>query len=70
MLLLIGLVPAISVAVGLVHAVVPRLVPPHRLPKMEFQDGIPRECSAGRHPGADHQAEEVHSCCANSNSTI
>ena len=44
-LLLIGLVPAISVAVGLVHAVVPRLVPPHRLLKMEFQDGIPRECT-------------------------
>ncbi|MCX6071732.1 MAG: hypothetical protein NTU91_12900 [Chloroflexi bacterium] len=43
--LLVGLVPAITVAVGLVHAVVPRLVPPHRLLKMEFQDGIPSECT-------------------------
>ncbi len=43
--LLIGLVPAATVAVGLVHSVVPRLVPPHLLLKMEFQDGIPRECT-------------------------
>jgi cyclic beta-1,2-glucan synthetase len=42
--LAIGLVPAMTVAVGLVHSAVPRLVPPHRLPKMEFQDGIPDEC--------------------------
>ncbi len=42
---LIGLVPAVTVAVGLVHSVVPRLVPPHLLPKMEFQDGIPLECT-------------------------
>ena len=44
-LLAIGLVPAVGVAVGLVHTVVPRLVPPHRLLKMEFQDGIPGECA-------------------------
>ena len=43
--LLICVLPAISVAVSLVHSVVPRLVPPHLLPKMEFQDGIPRECT-------------------------
>ena len=43
--LLIGFVPAVTVAVGLVHSVVPRLVAPHRLLKMEFQDGIPGECT-------------------------
>jgi len=43
--ILVGAVPAVSVAVGLVHTAVPRLVPPHLLPKMEFQDGIPRECT-------------------------
>ena len=40
-----GIVPAATVAVGLVHAAIPRLVPTHLLPKMEFQDGIPRECT-------------------------
>jgi cyclic beta-1,2-glucan synthetase len=40
-----GGVPAISVAVGLVHSIVPRLVSPHLLPKMDFQDGVPRECT-------------------------
>ncbi len=40
-----GGVPAISVAVGLVHSIVPRLVPPHVLPKMDFQDGVPGECT-------------------------
>jgi cyclic beta-1,2-glucan synthetase len=43
--ILFGLVPAVTVAVGLVHSVVPRLVPPHLMPKMEFQDGIPLECT-------------------------
>ncbi len=45
LVLLLGVVPAAGVAVGLVHSVVPRLVPPHLLPKMEFQDGIPHECT-------------------------
>jgi len=42
---LISGVPAVSVAVGLVHSLVPRLVSPHLLPKMDFQDGVPRECT-------------------------
>jgi cyclic beta-1,2-glucan synthetase len=45
LVLLIGLVPAVTVAVGLIHSAVPRLVPPQLLLKMEFQDGIPRECT-------------------------
>ncbi len=40
-----GCVPAISVAVGLVHSIVPRLVSPHILPKMDFRDGVPQECT-------------------------
>ena len=42
---LVGLVPAVTVAVSVVHSTIPRLVPPRLLPKMEFQEGIPRECS-------------------------
>ena len=45
LVLLIGLVPAVTMAVGIVHSIVPRLVPPRLLLKMEFQDGIPRECT-------------------------
>ncbi len=43
--LLLGLIPAVSVAVGLVHSIVPRLVSPRLLLKMEFQEGIPSECT-------------------------
>ncbi len=42
---LIALVPAATVAVSLVHSIISRLVPPRLLPKMEFQEGIPSECS-------------------------
>jgi cyclic beta-1,2-glucan synthetase len=41
---LCGIVPALTVAVGLVHTAVPHLVQPQLLPKMDFQDGIPAEC--------------------------
>jgi len=43
---LLAFVPAMTISVSLVHSAVPRLVPPRLLPKMEFQEGIPRECSA------------------------
>ncbi len=42
---LISGVPAVSVAVGLVHSIVPKLVSPRVLPKMDFEDGVPRECT-------------------------
>jgi len=42
---LLAFVPAMTISVSLVHSLIPRLVPPRLLPKMEFQEGIPRECS-------------------------
>jgi cyclic beta-1,2-glucan synthetase len=39
-----GLIPSLTMAVGLVHAAVPRFVRPHLLPRMDFQEGIPNEC--------------------------
>ena len=44
LVLLVGWAPAMTIAVGLVHTVVPRFVRPHILPKMDFQSGIPDEC--------------------------
>jgi cyclic beta-1,2-glucan synthetase len=40
---LLGLVPASTVAVNLVNAVITRTVPPRVLPKLDFSDGIPRD---------------------------
>ena len=40
------LVPAATIAVSLVHSIIPRLVAPRLLPKMDFREGIPREFSA------------------------
>ncbi|GIV79302.1 MAG: cyclic beta 1-2 glucan synthetase [Litorilinea sp.] len=40
---LLTLVPATTVAVNLVNGVVTRVVPPSRLPKMDFDEGIPAE---------------------------
>jgi cyclic beta-1,2-glucan synthetase len=39
----LGLVPASDVAVAVVNRLVPILVPPKALPKLELADGIPRE---------------------------
>jgi cyclic beta-1,2-glucan synthetase len=40
---LIVLIPAISVATGLINWMVSRIVPPATQPKMDFRDGIPEE---------------------------
>ena len=40
---ILGLVPASDIAVSLVHRLVPLLVPPKRLPKLELAEGVPRE---------------------------
>ncbi len=42
-LVLLGLVPASEIAVSLVHRVVPALLPPRRLPKLELAGGVPPE---------------------------
>jgi cyclic beta-1,2-glucan synthetase len=39
------LLPASDLAVGVLHAVLTRLLPPRVLPKLDFKDGIPPECS-------------------------
>lgn len=40
---LVAVVPAVTVAVVLVQAAVTALLPPRRLPKMDFSDGIPSD---------------------------
>ncbi len=40
---LLGLAPASDVAVAVVNRLVPTLVPPRLLPKLELADGVPRE---------------------------
>ncbi len=40
---ILGLVPASGIAVALVHRLVPFLVPPRALPKLELARGVPRE---------------------------
>ncbi len=40
---ILGLVPASDIAVSLVHRLVPLLVPPRLLPKLELAGGVPRE---------------------------
>jgi cyclic beta-1,2-glucan synthetase len=40
-----ALLPLSEVAVGLVHYVLTLLLPPRVLPKMDFKDGIPEDCS-------------------------
>ncbi|MBN1438670.1 MAG: hypothetical protein JW929_04595 [Anaerolineales bacterium] len=39
-----GLIPSLTIAAGLVHAVAPRLIRPHFLPRMDFEEGVPDEC--------------------------
>ena len=43
LLVLLGLVPASDIAVALVHRLVPALLPPRRLPKLELAEGVPPE---------------------------
>ncbi|MGW8318974.1 MAG: GH36-type glycosyl hydrolase domain-containing protein [Candidatus Promineifilaceae bacterium] len=40
---LLALIPAVSVAVSLMNRLIPHLVPPRILPKMDFEEGIPGE---------------------------
>ena len=40
---LVGLIPASNIAVALVHRLIPHLVPPSRLPKLELAQGVPPE---------------------------
>ncbi len=42
--LLVALVPALSIAVGLVNLAVNRLVKPQLLPKLDFSEGVPTSC--------------------------
>ncbi len=44
-LVAIGALPASEVAVGLVHFLVTRLLPPRALPKLDFKEGIPPDCA-------------------------
>jgi len=41
LLALLGLVPASDIAVSFVHRLVPELLPPRRLPKLELAEGVP-----------------------------
>ncbi len=60
--LMLALVPAATIAVSLVHSLIPRLVAPRLLPKMDFDAGIPREFSAlVAIPALITRIEEVHS---------
>ena len=43
LLAMLGLVPASSIAVSLVHRLVPALLSPQRLPKLELAEGVPAE---------------------------
>jgi cyclic beta-1,2-glucan synthetase len=43
LLAILALVPASSIAVSLIHRLVPVLVPPRRLPKLELAEGVPAE---------------------------
>ena len=43
LLAILGLVPASDIAVSLVHRLVPALLPPRRLPKLELAEGVPPE---------------------------
>jgi len=59
---MLALVPAATIAVSLVHSLIPRLVAPRLLPKMDFDEGIPREFSAlVAIPALITRPEEVHS---------
>jgi len=42
---LLGLLPASAAAVDVVNWLVTRLIKPTALPKLDFEDGIPPECS-------------------------
>lgn len=44
MIVLLGLIPALTVAVNLVNLIITRLVPPRVLPKMDFDAGLPSRC--------------------------
>jgi cyclic beta-1,2-glucan synthetase len=43
LLAILGLVPASEIAVSLVHRLIPALLPPRRLPKLELAQGVPPE---------------------------
>ncbi len=43
LLAILGLVPASEIALSLVHRLVPALLPPRRLPKLELAQGVPPE---------------------------
>ena len=43
-LVLIALVPATAIAVSLVNWIITYTIPPHTLPRMAFEDGIPADC--------------------------
>ena len=43
LLALLGLVPASDISVSLVHRMVPALLPPRKLPKLELAEGVPAE---------------------------
>jgi cyclic beta-1,2-glucan synthetase len=43
LLAIVGLVPASDIAVSLVHRLVPALLPPRSLPKLELAEGVPPE---------------------------
>ncbi len=43
LLAIVGLVPASDIAVSLVHRLVPALLPPRALPKLELAEGVPPE---------------------------
>jgi cyclic beta-1,2-glucan synthetase len=41
---LLAIMPAMAVAISLVHRYIPRIIPPRTLPRMDFSEAIPDEC--------------------------